>query len=279
MRSRMDRYNQNNSEQKSRREDKNQNLYDNLYTNSTYVEYHDDNTENALELSSINKKAKTREVYQKMKEFESIMPAPKSRRDLEQYEYLYPTDENKNYDINDILIEAKKNRVQIDELERKRKLRSTQYNILANLDLEQVEKYRQEKKQNHERQAEEEIQELINTITSNSIKDSKINDKDLMADLLPQSLDESVVKDKLTLTSPVDESKINQDTKKATSNLDNADQSFYTRSMDLSDKDFEVDSEFSDIEDKKIPVFVKIILFVLVVAVMTTIIYFVIKQI
>ena len=66
---------------------------------------------------------------------------------------------------------------------------------------------------------------------------------------------------------------------KKESNLENMDQSFYTKSMDLSDQDFEMDHEFEDVDTKKIPVAVKIILFILLIGVVTTIFYFVIQNI
>ena len=56
--------------------------------------------------------------------------------------------------------------------------------------------------------------------------------------------------------------------------MKNADEDFYTRSMDLSDKDFDL----SDIGDKKMPVLVKILLFLIIVAVLAGVGFFVYKN-
>ena len=55
-------------------------------------------------------------------------------------------------------------------------------------------------------------------------------------------------------------------------NLKGADTDFYTRSMDLSDKDFEMDDEF---KEKKMPVALKIILILIVLAVLGASAYFI----
>ena len=50
------------------------------------------------------------------------------------------------------------------------------------------------------------------------------------------------------------------------------DNDFYTRSMDLSDKDFELDDEF---KEKKVPIIVKILLTIIILIVIAAIGYFV----
>ena len=57
--------------------------------------------------------------------------------------------------------------------------------------------------------------------------------------------------------------------------MDNADSDFYTRSMDLSDKDFDMDDEFVD---KKIPIVIKVILTLVLIAVLGIAVYFVLKM-
>ena len=49
------------------------------------------------------------------------------------------------YDINNVLEEARKNRQEKDDLEEKRKLKNQSYNILSNLNKEELEKCRQER--------------------------------------------------------------------------------------------------------------------------------------
>ena len=57
--------------------------------------------------------------------------------------------------------------------------------------------------------------------------------------------------------------------------MDGSDTDFYTRSMDLSDKDFEMDDEF---KEKKIPLVVKIILIILIIAVIAVAGYFIYRN-
>ena len=52
--------------------------------------------------------------------------------------------------------------------------------------------------------------------------------------------------------------------------LKDMDNSFYTKSMDLSDKDF----DFSDVEDKKVPIIVKILLILILIAVIAATAYY-----
>lgn len=275
MKSRMERYDSQQKNKKNivlRREDKNQGLYDGFYTNnSTYTEYQGFDDKNVVDLSMLNKNYHTREEYQKIKEYKDVVASPKVKRDLDHFESLYPTDENRVYDINNILMEAKKNRNQVDELEKKRKLRNTQYNILNNLDLKQLKNYRENKSE------EEEIQELIDTITSKSLR-KKINEeveKDLMSDLLPNENDETIVTEPISMSEEVHSD--SSEEKNKVSPVDDIDRSFYTKSMDLSDQDFEMDNEFEDINQKTIPPVVKVFLFILLIGIMSTIVYFVIK--
>ena len=57
--------------------------------------------------------------------------------------------------------------------------------------------------------------------------------------------------------------------------LDVRDPDFYTRSMDLSDKDFETGSDF---DDKKLPVIVKLIIAVLIIAIIAVAAYFIYQR-
>ena len=68
--------------------------------------------------------------------------------------------------------------------------------------------------------------------------------------------------------------KIKED-KESGSIMDESDTDFYTRSMDLSDKDFEIDDEF---KEKKLPTAVKIILIILIIAVIAIAGYFINKN-
>ena len=54
------------------------------------------------------------------------------------------------------------------------------------------------------------------------------------------------------------------------------DTDFYTRSMDLSDQDFEMDDEF---KDKKMPLGIKLLIFLIILIVLAAVFYFIWKLI
>jgi len=72
---------------------------------------------------------------------------PKVKKELDEFNYLYQDHENRVYDINSVLKNSKENRKEKDALEEKRNLKNTNYNILASLNQDELEKYRNEKKQ------------------------------------------------------------------------------------------------------------------------------------
>lgn len=278
MASRMDRY-QDHQVKKPvrevvRRTNRNQNLYQDpdrghmQYTNLSEV-----NEQNAVELGTLQKNYQTRENYQKLKEYQDVLEVPKAKKELEEFSQFYPN-ENKIYDINSVLVEAKKNREQVDSLEQKRKLRNNEYNILENLNMKELENYRKEKQKRLQDQLvdEEELSNLIDTITSKNLS------KDLMSDLLPTKLDETVI------TSPLNQDVIAKAKEEMVETSNNKtqemDQSFYTRSMDLSDKDFGEEVEFEeDFKPSKLQSIFKVFLSLLLITVVGFVIYFIINNI
>lgn len=166
----------------------------------------------------------------------------------------------KVFDVNSILAEAKKNRTEVDELEKKRKLKNEEYNVLSNLN----KKYITQKDKLNKELEEEGLQELINTITSNTLT-SDIKNQELFSDLMPTSTNIELEK-----TKTEEMEKIN---KTEDGHLVN---SFYTRSMDLSEQDFEMSEEFVEDNKKK-----KVVLIVVVILVLLLIVgvigYFLLK--
>ena len=293
---RMDRYNDANNQERVSRSDKNKELYNNIGSNQRYANFTDVTNTNAIELNRTSKNYRTREGYQQMKEYENVMPTFKEKKELEEFNHLYQDHENKIYDINNVLEEARKNRIEKDALEEKRKLKNTSYNILASLNKEELEQYRKEKKERLRQPDEEELRELIDTITSKTLvgEIDKATSVDLLSDLMATNVLDKVEKpekeeqpdeksdeekeDKLSLSKEIlDEEQIEQmnklkekDTKE--DKLSGADTDFYTRSMDLSDKDFDLDDEFSE---KKIPVALKVFLVLILLAVLLVAAYFI----
>ena len=158
-----------------------------------------------------------------------------------------------------------------------------------------------EKKERAKGPKEEELRELIDTITSKTLAGEldKATSVNLLSDLMATNMLE---KQKIKPTEPEEDTeemarlddtdslslskeiidheqieqmkKVKEKEKEKSSILEGADQDFYTRSMDLTDKDFDMADEF---KEKKLPVVVKIILVLLVFAVIAVAAWFVWK--
>lgn len=287
MRSRMDRYynEEDNNKDTYSRSNKNKDLYDNIGNNTRYTSFEDINKANVFDIGEAKKNITTRQGYQKMKEYDDSIESPKMKKELDEFNYLYQDHENRVYDINSVLKEARENRIEKDELEEKRKLKNTNYNILAGLNMKELEKYRKEKTE-ITKPDEEELQELINTITSKTLA-GEIDKKaslDLLSDLMATDKEDEVEAQKpkedeeLSLSKDIlDKEQLDKvqeikEDKKDSSIMDNADEDFYTRSMDLSDKDFDLGDEFGE---KKMPVVIKIFLILIIIAAIAIAGYFV----
>jgi len=302
----MERYEKEEQGQTARRSNKNQELYENIGRNTKYTNFTDVTNANAFDLGTAQKNYRTREGYHQIKEYNDFVPEPKVKKELDEFNYLYQDHENKVYDINSVIAEAKKNRIKKDEMEAKRKLKNTNYNILASLNPEELEKYRKEKVE-RTKPDEEELRELIDTITSKTLA-GEIDQRtsvDLLSDLMATNMmdrvekpqkdeeespedeienepeDTEEIEEKLSLSKEIlDKDQIDKvnklkEEKGSGSIMDESDTDFYTRSMDLSDKDFEMDDEF---KEKKMPLAIKIILIILVIAVIAVAGYFIYKN-
>lgn len=308
---RMDRYNEESNNRPNRYE-KNQELYQDIATNQKYTNITDVTNANAFEINNSNRSYTSRESYQQMKKYQNVEPVPRVKKELEDFNRLLKNDEKKVYDINSVLEEARKNRQEQDKLESKRKLKNTSYNILADLNQEELEKYREEKKKKIMTPEEEEFTDLINTIASKTLageidKETSIN---LLSDLMATSVMDKV-EDKSSLGLEEDIEKEKQEKEeleekedseeekdktedlslskekleeiaqkkdeieKNTQKLTGADNDFYTRSMDLSDEDFEMDDEF---KDTGMPLILKIIIVVLIITLIAVAAYFIYQR-
>ncbi len=288
VRSRMERYLEETDETYSR-SSKNQDLYKDIEGNTKYTNFTDVVNANAIDLDAAKKNYRTREGYHQMKEYDDIIPTTKVQKELDEFNYLYQDHENRVYDINSVLQEARKNRIEKDALEEKRNLKNTNYNILASLkpgELEQKKKMRTIK---NKKPDEEELKELLDTITSKTLKGEldQATSVSLLSDLMATNLmdkvekpeeDEQEEKDKkLSLSKEILDKEqldkmnsISEDTKPDI--MKNMDQDFYTRSMDLSDKDFDMDDEF---KEDKIPVVVKILLILVLLTIVGVVVFFI----
>lgn len=299
MRSRMDRYKDiENTDNLSSRSNKNQDLYKNIGSNTKYTNFTDVSKVDAISLDNAKKNSRTREGYKTIREYGNIDKRPKSQKDLDEFNYLYHDYENRVYDINSVIEKAKQNRTEKDSLEEKRKLKNTNYNILASLNKEELERYKKSKVERNKPE-ENELRTLIDTITSKTLAGeiSKETGVDLLSDLMATNMMDKVDSNKkenselekshvdIDLSKEIlDKDSINEINKAKNMNLETEDdlmkgldKSFYTKSMDLSDKDFDF-SDGSYIEDKKIPVAIKILLIIVLLVIMAVGIYYVVQK-
>lgn len=287
MTSRMDRYQDTKEKPRvtSRRE-KNQNLYQDFYNKTRFTEVKELDERPVIDLSQLEMKKQTRENYHKLKEFEDlIVREPQKKKD--DLSVFFQEDENKVYDINSILLEAKKNREEIDELEKKRRLRNTEYNILANLKPNEVEEYKQKimgKKQELEEETDS-LQELINTITSKSMRkdidklQSLDDNNELLSDLLPKDQNETIITESISKEILAREQEKTKTMSIEQPSENEIDRSFYTKSMDLSDKDFEMDDEFVEKEkNSSVIIFFKILIAIILVVGIAILVFYLMNK-
>ena len=327
---RMDRYKDEDTTEKLSRSNKNKDLYQNVGTNTRYTNITDVTNANAIDITNTTSEYKTREDYQKMKKYGGV-ETPKVKRDLEEFNHIYNKHENRVYDINNVLEEARKNREE-DSLEEKRKLKNTSYNILASLNKEELEKFRQEKRDRLFKD-DEELRDLIDTIASKTLAGELEAASDLLSDLMATSIiDKKALKETIEETEDNDEdgedsiiiekeeimittepSKDDEDAEVEEENEDDElslsqkildkdqiedlkryqeqlaqaedtteeetepetevekDETFYTRSMDLSEEDFDLDSEFNN---KKTPTFIKVLIIIILLVAIAISVYF-----
>ena len=302
MESRMKRYDEEPTKKMSRSV-RNRELYEKLDDN-TYTTYTNVKEANAIVLDAASKNYRTREGYQKIKEYGDLIPQPKMKQKLEDLNNLYQGQENKVYDINSVIEEAKKNRVEKDELEDRRRLKNENYNILTSIDEKKLEEFRANRNKVI-RADQDEIKGLINTITTKAIngeldKETSVN---LLSDLMAtQALDrvEAMGEDEQEVQASekeeqrqdilsesdlklVEEKKeefeaTNQDTNHNKVIFKDMDQSFYTRSMDLSDKDFDLKGVEDEDGIKHSHTGLKVFFILFLLAIVGVLVFFIIKK-
>ncbi len=307
---RMDRYREAEQNHVSRL-DKNKELYQNVSTNAIYTNITDVTHANAFEIGTTNQtnnQHTTREAYQQMKKYQNVETVPRNKKELDDFNYVYQQKENKIYDINSVLEQARNNRQEKDARDGKRMLKNNSYNILSGINKEELEKYREEKRKRLMTPEEEEIREIIDTIASKTLAGEldKETTVDLLSDLMATNIldkvegmeekepekeenKESVQTEEQEPPKEIQEEKkeetqeslnqeqikeIEQRKEDPIDKLPEKDNDFYTRSMDLSDKDF----DFGDGKEKSIPLIVKIIIFLLILAIIATAAFFIYQR-
>ena len=296
---RMDRYKGEQDSHQSRL-NKNQELYDNISNDRIYTNITDVTNANAFEISNQTQTTHTtREAYHQMQQYQNIEPIPQNKRELNNVNYLSQNRENKIYDINSVLEQAHKNRQEKDEKEGKRMLKNNSYNILAGINKEELEKYREEKKQRMLTPQEEELREIIDTIASKTLAGEldKETTVDLLSDLMATNMLDKVegmeqtheekqeapekteeIKEETLEQKALKKEEIEEIEKRKDEPIDKLpekDNDFYTRSMDLSDKDFDFESDFNE---KPLSKFIKFIIFLIIIALIAVAGYFIYQR-
>jgi hypothetical protein len=294
MEKRQDKYEENKQTPKMTRTERHKSLYNEINSKIGYSEVPSYESGTKIDLSSLNADKPKREEYQKIKEYKKIMDTDEEKQE---YEEKKSAARVKNFDINAVLEEAKKNRKNEDELEKKRNLADSE-SVLSSLN----KKYLHTK--DFKEEDNDELKELIDTITSKTmiddIKDEE--EKELLSELLATTIDikleQELSNDEINKlydeADSVEDNSDNEYTEDFTSDItedyddksmtDKLDNSFFTHSVEIKKDDLIGDNESDSDEDEdeesdkngiiKIVV-VSIILLILVLLVT----YFVLKQI
>ncbi|HIS87797.1 MAG TPA: hypothetical protein IAB49_06700 [Candidatus Caccenecus avistercoris] len=189
MKTRMEKYYDEENNNIALRERKNKNLYENIndyevedYEIKTNATVLDNNAKN-IDVEKIKKILDTK--YNKQPKRRSIV--------VDDADYQEPDislDETREYDINAILEKARSEKEVDYEKERLKKIRDTQYDILNSLDIEGEEKEEKQEENN-------ELMDLINTITAKELevknKKEDLDPLDILTDL--KGSDNTVVVD------------------------------------------------------------------------------------
>lgn len=241
MPSRMEKY----YEMKSRTV-KNKELYRTIYDEAEYT--------NVEGISVIEKNEKI--DIEKIKELingTNNVNKPKEYKKEEIKPLVEEIEEQKNYDIRDVLDKAKSERTDRDS-----RYSNIQYNVLKNIDLNSNTKV-------PDNVNEEQLKSMIEAISNNSKNDYT---SDLLDDL--KSICDPNLKNQVKEEINNDDTQL-QNTKLIQENLD---KSFFTSSMDFSSEDFEDLKEIKE-NIKKNNLLTKILLFILLVIIITGVLFLV----
>lgn len=221
--SRMEKYYKNNNNIKQRSQ-KNKDLYRNIYDFGEYSNIEGIaamNKNNEIDITKVQNMLKNRENYKKQKQFRKAYKEDNSDISISND---FVESEQKNYDIRDILNKAKEKKPIEDT---PRRLDNTNYNILKNLEVNK----------NYKDFEDDELKELIDTITNTSML-NQMNDNELGLNMLDlNSTNDTLIKDDNSIKQLLEEAKKAENNK--TSSIPSIDNSFYTSSLNFSKEDFE----------------------------------------
>ena len=271
MKSRMEKYYDSNEEFVGRAA-KNENLY----RKKDYSVYSSNETiiapNNEIDITKLKDIIQSREDYQRAKSYRNMLSDKKF--DYNDVPYEEDTYEEKNYDINEILKKVKDEKGNINEEDKIRKLRNTQYDILSNLNIKSKNQEEVVTKVDLETQKAE-LQGLIDKVTKkNNIRNEEAsllnleeqtdvtdenNDSalDLLSDL--KSEGHTIVTDPIK---PAAEFEVNKE-ELVPNEKDPDETSFYSDSFTFSKRDFEGLQDL-EIEEKSGSGLIKLLIIILI---------------
>ena len=226
------------------RSKKNKSLYEQIqdldnYTNIEGVASIENNNE--IDISRVKKMINNRENYKKERELRTLL---NEKEDLKE-EISIEHEEEKNYDINDILNKVKSNNTQDDNY---RKLDENSYKELKSISRKTTPIIEEEKSEN-----------LLKTV---QISDAEVEDDG--GDLLDDLKSDTIVGDASSIKKIIEEEK-----EKGFEPTEEVDKSFYTTNFGLTKKDFE---DLKDLNvqvsktNNKIMILLMIIILIIIVA-------------
>lgn len=230
------------------RVDKNQNLYDDMYENTNYSNMVVIDDSNEIDISKI------KEIIDKEKN--KTTRVSKNNFDKLEYDSIVPKtkEENKLYDINEVLKDAKERRNILEEANEKRKYQNYKFNDNLENELSKTRKvYENLIKE------EKELLNLMNTMTNVSSVDLA---SDMFQDLTRDDNFTEVLDD---ITDNVNIKQIDKDTTE-----------YSTDTFMFNTKDFEDLDELKD-DVKRTNIFIKILIGIVIIAIIAVVTYLLLK--
>lgn len=258
--SRMDRYYKQDSDS-SKRISKNQELYKDIYNTQEYSNIEGiatiDNP-NEIDITKVRNMLRNREEYQRQKEIINLTPKEKLMPNYEVFEQ----EEDRIYDIRDILNKAKVSR---PETEKNKSLSNTNFDILKQLKSKQT-------------NSDDNLKGLIDSISETS-QLNKLSDHQLGLDMFDtlKASENTIVASKDSIKNLLEEAKMNDQKKLANTN-NTLDKSFFTSSLNFREEDFEQIVELSKTV-KKNNLLIRVLVFIIILLLAAAVIFLVFNMI
>lgn len=259
MKSRMEKYYDENETYIQKRTNKNSDLYKEI-SNNDLSEFN--LTSNAKVIGENNSNSvnvdRLKEILEKNYHQTSTRSQIKLAEEVE--EEPVEIEQTREYDINTILERARESKEVDYEKERLKRIRDTQYDILKNLDIHKEER----ENKAADSKTKEELLNLIHTITENELQKTKaeLDPLDLFTDL--KGDENTMVMGAQELTKEI-QNIPEKESRKEEKKDEKIDNSFYTNSLSFTQSDFD---DFNDLKDdvESNRIIIKVLIILVVIA-------------